>query len=270
MDYNTADTNDGYIPLPEEYVVDDPDIPLRISQDAITNEFGHLLLDICKSTGIRIVNGRYFHDEGLGLFTCHTSNGHSVVDYLLGTLDSIRAHLSSFEVGDMSTLSSTHCPLTFSIKGAIQSDTQPDQRGYKISWDETKCETYRDNLVSEQSALKLQQIHDMLNSETVNINNIVATLTNVIREAAQPLTRIYSTSRTNTQPDRPMWWTAECHARKSEHNRAWRRYKQLPTEENYGLYQQARRAYTNTRRYHQCITVELVNTRINGVKEFST
>ena len=23
MDYNTADTNDGYIPLPEEYVVDD-------------------------------------------------------------------------------------------------------------------------------------------------------------------------------------------------------------------------------------------------------
>ena len=192
MDYNTADTNDGYIPLPEEYVVDDPDIPLRISQDAITNEFGHLLLDICKSTGIRIVNGRYFHDEGLGLFTCHTSNGHGVVDYLLG----------------------------------IQSDTQPDQRGYKISWDETKCETYRDNLVSEQSALKLQQIHDMLNSETVDINNIVATLTNVIREAAQPLTRIYSTSRPNRQPERPMWWTAECHARKSEHNRAWRRYKQ--------------------------------------------
>ena len=151
-------------------MVDDPDIPLRISQDAITNEFGHLLLDICKSTGIRIVNGRYFHDEGLGLFTCHTSNRHSVVDYLLGTLDSIRAHLSSFEVGDMSTLSSTHCPLTFSIKGAIQSDTQPDQRVYKISWHETKCETYRDNLVSEQSALKLQQINDMLNSETVNIN----------------------------------------------------------------------------------------------------
>ena len=166
----------------------------------------------------------------------------------------------------MSTLSSTHCPLTFSIKGAIQSDTQPDQRGYKISWDETKCETYRDNLVSEQSALKLQQIHDMLNSETVHINNIVATLTNVIREAAQPLTRIYSTSRPNRQPERPMWWTAECHARKSEHNRAWRRCKQLPTEENYGLYQQARRTLILT---HGVITsVITVETVLNNYARY--
>ena len=53
----------------------------RASFDTKSNNFGTKLLDICKSTGMRIVNGRVGEDQGP--FTFISRNGASVVDYLL-------------------------------------------------------------------------------------------------------------------------------------------------------------------------------------------
>ena len=57
----------------------------RVSQDKTVhvNRFGELLLDMCKSTDMRIVNGRLHNDAHVGSFTCMTANGESLVDYLL-------------------------------------------------------------------------------------------------------------------------------------------------------------------------------------------
>ena len=54
----------------------------RISQDKLLNEYGRELLAICKSNNMFIVNGR-IGDSPDGNFTCHTSNGRSVVDYFI-------------------------------------------------------------------------------------------------------------------------------------------------------------------------------------------
>ena len=54
----------------------------RISQDKLLNEYGRELLAICKSNNMFIVNGR-IGDSPDGNFTCHTSNGQSVVDYFI-------------------------------------------------------------------------------------------------------------------------------------------------------------------------------------------
>jgi len=125
-DYVEHDNNSIHLPLDNQYTVDVGDMPPRHSEDSIVNNFGHALLDMCKVSGVHIVNGRYFNDRHQGLHTCHTSNGgHSVVDYLLCTTHSTASILSGFEVGDMTTLSADHCPLLFAVSShGVMGDLQ--------------------------------------------------------------------------------------------------------------------------------------------------
>ena len=60
------------------------DRPLyRATTDPHVNKFGNAMIDMCKATNLRIVNGRLFGDNNVGKCTCVTHNGQSLVDYLL-------------------------------------------------------------------------------------------------------------------------------------------------------------------------------------------
>ena len=55
----------------------------RQNQDRVTNAFGRQLLSLCRSSDLRICNGRLPGDRD-GKFTCHPlTGGHSTVDYFL-------------------------------------------------------------------------------------------------------------------------------------------------------------------------------------------
>ena len=56
-------------------------------------------MDLCKRTGLRILNGRIGSDKGVGKFTCHTHRGQSVVDYVLASTDSLQL-FCFFDIGD--------------------------------------------------------------------------------------------------------------------------------------------------------------------------
>ena len=66
--------------LPDGYAFD-VELP-RISQDKCVNKHGKNLLDFCKSTGLRILNGRCGVDSNIGKFTFVSTQGWSVVDYV--------------------------------------------------------------------------------------------------------------------------------------------------------------------------------------------
>ncbi|VDI13071.1 Hypothetical predicted protein [Mytilus galloprovincialis] len=64
----------------------DNNLPVRRNPDQGTNEYGTKLLNLCRSTGLRIVNGR--HKDGTANdFTFCGSRGMSVVDYLIVPFD---------------------------------------------------------------------------------------------------------------------------------------------------------------------------------------
>ncbi len=73
---------DDFLPLDADYIPD-ASISSMSSQDTqIVNTNGLNLLDFCKSSGLRIPNGRV--DQSLSdSFTCFISNGNSVVDYVI-------------------------------------------------------------------------------------------------------------------------------------------------------------------------------------------
>ena len=69
----------------------------RHSNDKVTNINGNLLLELCKSFDLRILNGRFGEDKNVGDFTCHKPNGKSVVDYII-TSDCLLPYVLDFKV----------------------------------------------------------------------------------------------------------------------------------------------------------------------------
>lgn len=87
-DFVENDDDNMFVPLPDDYVPDydvSNDFPHKRASEDVgdVNENVYRLLDACKETGLRIVNGRSGVDTGVGKYTCHIQQGSSLVDYLL-------------------------------------------------------------------------------------------------------------------------------------------------------------------------------------------
>ena len=68
------------------------------SDDIKFNRYGKDLLELCKSSNMKIMNGYYnINDATTGTFTCYTADGRSLIDYLICDFKFCQA-LSSFRV----------------------------------------------------------------------------------------------------------------------------------------------------------------------------
>ena len=77
------------------------------------DNYGRKLLDMCKSTGLRIINGRSIGDTS-GNYTCFSPAGPpSVIDYALAH-NSILNDIHAFKVGPLHPLS-IHCPIGLAL-----------------------------------------------------------------------------------------------------------------------------------------------------------
>ena len=82
-DFVQDDTAAHIHALPDDYSTD---IPLkRVSEDRGFNRFGSELLDFCKQTGMRILNGRAGVDGDIGKCTYVGSAWRSLVDYVIAS-----------------------------------------------------------------------------------------------------------------------------------------------------------------------------------------
>ena len=52
-----------------------------------TNAYGYAVLDLCKSSCLRILNCHFGKDTNIGHFTCITDNSVSVIDYFVADFD---------------------------------------------------------------------------------------------------------------------------------------------------------------------------------------
>jgi exonuclease III len=123
----------------------------RQSKDKVVNKYGKELLDLCKSSNLRIMNGYYNADE-TDVFTCYTPLGQSVVDYLLCT-PGVYSVLQKFEIGSK-VVESDHTPLSFWFQIPINNmskDTrhvvayEPKLKLYKYIFDKNKLHEYLAN-----------------------------------------------------------------------------------------------------------------------------
>ena len=106
----------------------------RHNCDGETNSNGHLLLDICKSQNLRIINGRKIGDS-LGNFTCHNRNkGSSTVDYAI-TTDNFFNDIDSFLVKPQTPISD-HCQIVSWL--SLQTNPIPGNQKLTYKWNKIR------------------------------------------------------------------------------------------------------------------------------------
>ena len=107
------DDNDNFLSLSTSYVSDTP-IIRRSCDEKNVDTHGKMLLDLCKSSGLRIINGRKLGDL-CGNFTCFNHRGTpSVIDYALCSSNMLN-DIVYFRVHDL-TPSSIHCMISCTVK----------------------------------------------------------------------------------------------------------------------------------------------------------
>ena len=126
-DFIEGDIMDDHVPLPDD--VYQPDIPRNTMEMKNLNQNGELLLDICKSVPLRILNGRTSGDL-MGRFTRYpiyygqneTNPLPSVIDYALGNHDILRK-IKYFSISDL-TRYSDHCIIKLSVETKFKINTE--------------------------------------------------------------------------------------------------------------------------------------------------
>ena len=158
-DFVEDDSVDHVDVLPDDNSADTP--MSGMSADTGTNQFGTCLLDLCKQSGLRIINGRFGAESGK--YTYLTDRGSSVVDYVLAT-QNLFNHIEYMKVYDPNILSD-HCLISFGLSrvsqvrnenASIEESTSPLQYRYIWSTDRSKC--YTRELNSGSFITKLNQI----------------------------------------------------------------------------------------------------------------
>ena len=232
--------------------------PNRVTQDEHRpNNYGHRLIDICKSQNLRIFNGRVGVDGQSG--KC-TSTGCSVIDYFIGS-PFLMSQVEEFEVLTFDALlSDVHCPVVLSLRVKTDNSTteridEPAWVGQmpkgsskeKIKgWDDEKASSFIDNV----SKCDLSHVYDALdNNEDPNVAN--ALLVSVLLDAARTTFGVVKPRRaTQHKKSNEPWFNNDCRIKRSKYFRA-------------------KHAMNNAKKVNQTINHELENEFIQKSREYN-
>ncbi len=154
----------------------------RNNHDHTVNKNGKDLLQLCRSLGLYIINGRLRGDT-LGSFTFCSPLGNSTVDYMITDIDP--SSLRSFTVRELTPLSD-HSQITAYLK--MPSKLYNIRKPYR--WGENSAEEYQKALSSQ----KIQAlIHNFLNNTYAHTNegvNLAVKDINYIFEKSARLSKL--------------------------------------------------------------------------------
>jgi len=190
----------------------------RSSCDHTTNLYGKKLNSLCKSFNLTVANGRAPGDR-LGNFTCHTSRGASVVDYIVSDQPIFR------RIAKLSILppeyGSVHSPLSLILKCEIGRDVGPKKAPLppppKLIWDKVKSESFKQLLSSAECRLRSDNLRERLIQPDVDgleASLVLKDITDMLFENAQKCFKLVKRKSVIKKPKGKPWYTTSCHALK--------------------------------------------------------
>jgi len=190
----------------------------RFSEDSKTNRYGRELIDLCKSSDMRIMNGFFRNDKNTGVFTCYTPCGKSLIDYLICDHCCFES-LQSFEIVPLNTYSD-HRSLVFALKllkpsvarnslERINSGSNTRDKFFRYIFDTNLLPGIAQHLTSVGSRLLYDSIDESVTSDK-GVNDAVDNLYTLLESAiSQICPKKFQRSITNTFPKNE-WYDEEC------------------------------------------------------------
>ena len=193
----------------------------RYSQDGTVNSRGIQLMDLCKLSGLLMVNGRCGKDKGVGKFTRRGTTGKSVVDYVFVTPDILTKYLSNFDIHP-GFPESDHLPVTLSIKSDISmvKGTRQDRQSeiwsscYKYVWYPADLTELMKTLKDQNSEYYLGQFRDSI----VSLKSVELVAERYNQYLMQACDRVCKLTKVRNRPRAmgPGWFDRDCRLKRSE------------------------------------------------------
>ena len=196
--------------------------------DKKVDTYGRNLINLCMDSNLKIVNGRFGSDRGVGNLTCHKPRGKSTIDYCLVSVELLN-YISNFYVDIFDRcMSDVHSPICLEINlpyNVINPSLACDQKYEKIlftsKWKPELKEQYHTMFdVTDLSNISatISQLHMSTNPSELQINQLVADLTTAILKPAKSLHMCRKTGETNRRPrksPRQPWFDTNCEQRRN-------------------------------------------------------
>ena len=200
----------------------------RQNQDKQLNKHGWELLKCLKTADMKIINGRFGQDKGIGQFTCASANGKSTIDYAISST-SLLPNISGFQVDILDKcISDVHSAIQLKLQfpsllvGGLQKHASaefPSSSMTIMNWENCKATDYKGNFnMSEIDRFK-QTICGVRNTEPSqeSIDSIASDLSSLLTVPAQECGMQRNVRHTRRKTKENQWFNKECHEKRREY-----------------------------------------------------
>ena len=242
-------------------------IPQRKNQDVQTNTQGKRLINLCISSGIRILNGRHNGDPS-GKFTCYTPRGCSVVDYVVMS-ENLLYTVEEFSISDLPVYSD-HCTLHFAmnIPLLLRDDLENQKNEQTILIRPLRWNEQSKLILYQQNITEIEKLCHQTN--TASPNSIATSFQELIIK----WTGVKNKTKTrNKYFPRNSWFDRECKLEKTKLNKLKKAFLQNPTAETRAKFYSLRRDYKKLTKHKKALAQtklhnKLLQVRCNDPKTF--
>ena len=283
------DSEDIYSPVNNQlYVKDEVISRLNMDKTSVDGQ-GKIILELCKSSSYRILNGRTQGDR-LGKFTRYPSNIHenpSLIDYSLCSVGLLK-QIHSFSVLPFTGLSDHCCISTcinVNIKAANSMEALSDDDTAtihpietKYTYDKNRKEAFENLMLQNENLVKLKESICKGRWDTQErIDDNITQVNNIILSAAK--TTFFKTRKTNTKKvgkvkTNKEWFDKTCKAARTKLRIISRNLSKDPFNKNIrykfvkarGEYKKSCRKAEKNHRAH--LSKQLINIAQNDPKSF--
>ena len=298
-DYVEFDNNNGFDVLPDDYVADDS-LPSRVSEDPIINQYGRSLIDMCRQTGLRIMNGRTGKDRAHGKCTFVGHNGKSVVDYVLASENMIPL-IDKFVVYEPNILSD-HCLISFTSEltqneeitrladtcrlNSNTCDSQASKVTFKYCFNEERSDIFTETINSNTFKDEIEILKNNIMSATVidDIDTNLDEFNKLLQSACDPAFKrnIFhkinsdtgienSTEHQNDNSNKQPWFDEACEEMRNSFYHHLNKYRADSSDINRQEMVTARSEYkkvlrTCRNKYNKSKTTELIAAKSQNAK----
>ena len=202
------------------------------------NQSSKDLINLCKSRGLLILNGRLFEDSFEGKYTrMNFVDNPSVVDYVVANARMFDA-VCDFKINSKFP-ESDHLPISFSIKCnyniSVVSDKKPCKNEFEqmtgITWHYSDLDRIN-SLFHDKVSLKYIEIYQQCITELKSVNQVGDALIDYIKQAIHRICPLKKCTSKSKNKRRPIWYDKECRILRSNAVNASQTATQLSARNN--------------------------------------
>lgn len=234
----------------------------RRSKDHKINKNGKELLGVMESMGMIILNGRA-HSDYEGELTFVSQAGQSVIDHVWCNADGFRV-LSDFQVRNLSWSDHQLIKVKLEVrcvKGVCEKKGNR-VKTLRFGWDPAKAEDYYNIMQRTRCSRSSENDIEELSNEITHAIKATATKLGMVREV------------TLGMPSKDIdksWYDADCKASKRKLNQAYRKHKNIPSDEHRIEYARIRTVFTKlvrSKRKEARIKAQKELCEVRGMRQF--